>query len=157
MEEDQSNSSLCFQFDERDVETITKVKMGLGGGGVLTSILAIAIIAASKRFRRKFIYRLVGYLMFTALLESVAYILEEVPLDYSSNHVALRNETIFKILCVGAGVYAQFNLQRGWKTLWYAGSWYTYCCWRCVTMPLGVGEGENPVLPGRSVESEYRS
>ena len=108
MEEDQSNSSLCFQFDERDVETITKVKMGLGGVGVLTSILAIAIIAASKRFRRKFVYRLVGYLMFTALLESLAYILEEVPLDYSSNHIALRNETIFKLLCVGAGVYAQF-------------------------------------------------
>ena len=108
MDEDHSNSSLCFQFNERDVETITKVKMGLGGGGVLTSILAIAIIAACKTFRRKFIYRLVGYLMFTALLESVAYILEEVPLDYSNNHVALRNESIFKILCVGAGVYAQF-------------------------------------------------
>ena len=155
MEEDQSNSSLCFQFDERDVETITKVKMGLGGVGVLTSILAIAIIAASKRFRRKFVYRLVGYLMFTALLESLAYILEEVPLDYSSNHIALRNETIFKILCVGAGVYAQF---AAWlETLWYAGSWYTYCCWRCVAMPLGVGKGENPVLPGRSVELVYRS
>ena len=103
-----NNNNTCFQFGVRDVEIITKVKIGLAAGGVFTSIVAIIIIVAGKQFRQKFIYRMVGYLMFTAMLESVVYILEEVPLHNHNNHVALRNESIFEVLCVGAGVLSQF-------------------------------------------------
>ena len=103
-----SNNSTCFQFGESDVETITRVKIGLAAGGVFACTLAIIIIVAGKQFRQRFIYRLVGYLMFTAMLESITYILEEVPLQDRNNHVALRNGSAFEILCVGAGVFSQF-------------------------------------------------
>ena len=103
-------NNTCFEFSDRDVETITKVKIGLGAGAVFTSIVAIIIIVAGKQFRQKFIYRLVGYLMVAAMLGSIAYILEEVPLQGRNSHVVLRNESIFKVLCKGAAVFSQFAM-----------------------------------------------
>lgn len=103
-----SNSSNCFQFDN-NVGAVVGVKIGISAIGVLTCLLAIAIILVDQRYRKNFVYRLVGYLIFASLLESLAYIFEQIPLESSNNRVVLRNGSAFEGLCTFAGFFVEYS------------------------------------------------
>lgn len=103
-----SNSSNCFQFDN-NVGAVVGVKIGISAIAVLTCILAIVIILVYQRYRIYFVYRLVGYLIIASLLESLAYIFEQIPLESSNNRIVLRNGSGFEGLCTFGGFLVEYS------------------------------------------------
>ena len=99
----------CFSFSSKDFGAIFGTKVGVAGLAVLACCVAIFLIFISKAYKR-FVHRLTLYLTIAALVYSVVFILQIMPVESSCGFVVVRNEQ----LCMAAGFLVLYG---GWAML----------------------------------------
>ena len=111
----------CFRFSSRDFEAIFGAKVGVAGLAVFACCVAIFLIFISKAYK-KFVLRLTLYLAIAALIYSVVFILQILPVEDRCGFVVVRN----KQLCMAAGFLVMYG---GWVMLFFI-------CW--ITLHLFI-------------------
>jgi len=111
----------CFRFSSRDFEAIFGTKVGVAGLAVFACCVAILLIFISKAYKR-FVHRLTFYLAFAALLYSVVFILQILPVEDRCGFMVVRNEQF----CMAAGFLVLYG---GWVMLFFI-------CW--ITLHLFI-------------------
>lgn len=90
------NSSDCFDnetavFLKKVANAIFDIKVILSSFGILLSLLAIGLIVLLK-FYKKFVYRLVMYLMAVNIMQALCIIIELIPVDVTkSNSIMIKS------------------------------------------------------------------
>jgi hypothetical protein len=93
----------CFQSSRKMAETILVIKVTLNSIGILASILVVCLILISKNYKR-FVYRLVMYLMIVNSLQALCQILELTPVQVTEDEqVSIRNGTGWSDMCTALG------------------------------------------------------
>ena len=95
-----SSNVTCLEFSAEEQKTLNTTVISVSSVASLACILAIAFILVSRGYR-KFVHRLILYLMVAALLEALVSILQVVPVHYIGNFGAVREG--FEGLCAAAG------------------------------------------------------
>ena len=88
----------CFSFSSKDFEAIFGAKVGVAGVAVFACCVAIFLIFISKAYKR-FVLRLTLYLAIAALIYSVVFILQIMPVEARCGFVVVRDEQF----CIAAG------------------------------------------------------
>ena len=93
----------CFKSPKHIAEAIFIIKVTLNCIGILASILAVCLILISKNYKR-FVYRLVMYLMIVDSLQALCQILELTPVQVSEDKtVSIKNGTGWSQMCAALG------------------------------------------------------
>ena len=101
----------CFKSPKKIAEAIFIIKVILNCVGILASILVVFLILISKYYKR-FVYRLVMYLMIVNSLQALCQILELTPVQVSMNEqVSVRNGTGWSQMCAALGF---FDMVTSW-------------------------------------------
>ena len=95
-----TNSSSCLEFTAEQQKTLITTVISVSSVASLACIVAITFILVSKGYK-KFVQRVILYLMVAALLEAVVSILQVVPVHYIGDVGAVREG--FEGLCAAAG------------------------------------------------------
>lgn len=85
-----TNGSFCFEFSASQVQTVITTETILSSVAAVLCFMATLLIIFSKQHKR-FVYRLVLYLMVAALFKSLLTIFQSVALYHSGKDVAVRN------------------------------------------------------------------
>ena len=113
----------CFSFSSRDFEAIFVTKVGVAGLGIFAGCVAIFLILFPRLTRGLYtVHRLTVYLATAALIYSVAFILDVIPVESECGFVVVRN----KQLCMAAGFLVMYG---GWVMLFFI-------CW--ITLHLFI-------------------
>ena len=99
----------CFKFDKYNFETVRWVRIGVATLAGVICCLTLVLMFIFKAYKR-FVHRLALYLSIAALLNSVVFPLQVLPVKDECDHVAVSNEDI----CIAAGVVAEYS---GWVIL----------------------------------------
>ena len=118
-----TNSSNCNEFSAEEQRTLNIIVISVSSTASLACILAILFILLSKG-HKKFIQRLVLYLMVAALVEAVVSILQVVPVQYSGNVGKVRKG--FQGFCAAVGFLIEVAL---WLEL-------SVMCWIVIVIVL---------------------
>ena len=97
-----TNSSNCNEFSAEEQRTLNTIVISVSSTASLACILAILFILLSKG-HKKFVQRLVLYLMVAVLVEAVASILQVVPVQYNGNVGEVRKG--LEGFCAAAGFF----------------------------------------------------
>lgn len=93
----------CFKSSKAVAETIFIIKVTLNCIGILASILVVCLILISKNYKR-FVYRLVLYLMIVNSLQAICQILELTPVQVTEDEsVSIKNGTGWSDMCAALG------------------------------------------------------
>ena len=101
-----NSSTSCVEFGHKAIVTVILTKIIMSSVGFVLCTLAILFILVTK-FYKRFVYRLVLYLLIAALLESLAFVSEEVFLHNQGEQVVLRNSTIARNFCVFSAYFSE--------------------------------------------------
>ena len=118
-----TNSSNCNKFSAEEQRTLNIIVFSVSSTASLACIMAILFILLSKG-HKKFVQRLVLYLMVAALVEAVASILQVVPVQYSGNVGEVRKG--LEGFCAAAGFFVEVAL---WLEL-------SVMCWIVIVIVL---------------------
>ena len=93
----------CFKSPKKIAEAIFIIKVTLNSIGILASILVVCLILISKNYKR-FVYRLVMYLMIVNSLQALCQILELTPVQVTEDEqVSIKNGTGWSDMCAALG------------------------------------------------------
>ena len=93
----------CFKSPRKIAEAIFIIKVTLNSTGILASILVVCLILISKNYKR-FVYRLVMYLMIVNSLQALCQVLELTPVQVTEDEqVLIRNGTGWSDMCAALG------------------------------------------------------
>lgn len=93
----------CFKSPKKVAEAIFVIKVTLNCIGILSSILVVCLIFISKNYKR-FVYRLVVYLMIVNSLQALCQILELTPVQVTEDEtVSIKNGTGWSDMCAALG------------------------------------------------------
>ena len=99
-----SNSSYCLDLSAKEMSILHNTFIGVSSTAGVVCILAITVILATKGYK-KFVHRLILYLMAVVLPEEVVSILAVAPVHLNGSVVAVREG--FEGLCAAAGFLYQ--------------------------------------------------
>ena len=89
----------CLEFSRQIAKAIFDVKVCLDSVGILVSLLVIIFIWRSRNYK-KFVYRLVMYLMVVNVLQAVCQIFEQIPVEVAKDErVSVRNGSGWLEMC----------------------------------------------------------
>ena len=106
----------CFKFSSRDFEAVFETKVGVASLAGLACCVAILLIIFFKAYQR-FVHRLTLYLAIAALMYSVFFILQILPVESRCGIVMVTNEQF----CIAVGFLCLFG---GWVMLLFM-TWIT--------------------------------
>ena len=93
----------CFKSPKKVAEAIFIIKVTLNCIGILASVLVVCLILISKNYKR-FVYRLVMYLMIVNSLQALCQILELTPVQVTEDeNVSIKNGTGWSDMCAALG------------------------------------------------------
>lgn len=93
----------CFKSPKKIAEAIFVIKVTLNCIGILASVLVVCLILISKNYKR-FVYRLVMYLMIVNSLQALCQILELTPAQVTEDEtVSIKNGTGWSDMCAALG------------------------------------------------------
>lgn len=81
MSSNQSNSTDCLKFDEKQITVTVAVRAAIGSLAFVGCLLVILSMVWFK-IHKKYVYRLMMYFMVANLLQSTAQVLGVIPIDY---------------------------------------------------------------------------
>ena len=96
------NETGCFNFSKEYANAIFDVKAVLGSFGILLSLFATGLIIWLKAYK-KFVYRLVMYLMAVNIMRALCILMELIPLEVTKDCVKIRNGTGWTEVCAVLG------------------------------------------------------
>ena len=97
------NETGCFNFSKEYANAIFDVKAVLGSFGILLSLFATGLIIWLKAYK-KFVYRLVMYLMAVNITRALCILMELIPLEVTNKDcVKIRNGTGWTEVCAVLG------------------------------------------------------
>ena len=94
----------CFNFNNKQFESVFWVKTVLETAAGVVCFTVILLIWFLKAYKRS-VHRFALYLTIAALLNSVALILESLPVKNTCDHVIVTNEK----LCIAAGFLDEYS------------------------------------------------
>ena len=107
----------CFSFSKRDFDAVFGTKVALASLAAIACCAAVLLIILSKAYKR-FVHRLTLYLAIAALIYSIVFVLQILPVQASCGVVMVRSEQ----LCMAV---AFLILYAAWGMLLYL-CWITF-------------------------------
>ena len=92
----------CFNFSKEIAEAILDIKVTLSSIDILLSLFAIGLIVRLK-FYKKFVYRLVMYLMAVNIMKALCMIINIIPVEVTDDCAIIKNGTGWTELCAAIG------------------------------------------------------
>ena len=99
-----NETECCFEFSKEIKDVIVDIKVAMCSIGVLLSLFATGLIILFK-FHRKFVYRLVMYLMVVNIVQAVCIIAQMIPVEVteSDNCMKVKNGSGWAEACAALG------------------------------------------------------
>ena len=100
---DNETENCAPKFSKEIADAVFDIKVILGSFGILLSLFALGLIGLLK-FYKKFVYRLVMYLMAINIMQALCMVIELIPVDVTENGcIMIRNGRGWSEVCKALG------------------------------------------------------
>ena len=97
------NETCCFEFPKEEADVIFHIKVVLGSIGILLSIFTTGLIVLLKLYK-KFVYRLVMYLMAANIMHALCMIIQHIPVEVADNNcIKIKSGEGWTEVCTAVG------------------------------------------------------
>ena len=116
----------CYNFTKVEVEAAYYTKISVASLGILLSFGALLLLCISKVIK-KFVFRLVFYLMLINLVDAVFSLLEVLPVKLQDGKVFIKPGTHWSRACIAFGFFDQILSWMGFTAIVWI---IIYMLWR---------------------------
>ena len=139
-----NGSANCYNFTKVEVEAAYYTKISVASLGILLSFGVVLLLCISKnKVIKKFVFRLVLYLMLVNLVEAVFLLLEVIPIELQEGKVLIKPGPHWSRACIAFGFFDQILSWMGFTAIVWI---IIYMLWRtCHLSKIKDGEKEENV------------
>ena len=146
----------CFKSPKKTAEAIFIIKVTLNCVGILASLLVVCLIMISKNYKR-FVYRLVLYLMIVDSLQALCQILELTPVQVTEGeNVSIKNGTGWLQMCRMLGFLDMVTSWMGNFVIVWIMLYMLAISWKLHQMAVGDNNEVNVEQPPNSGQKPSR-